>query len=66
MTDSIGKQEKIIAEVQDLYQPFIQVRTRNPTCRILLFQPCRSVVVRVAAEKMPSKAWQRRMTLSWS
>ena len=26
VTDSIGKQEKIIAEVQDLYQPFIQVR----------------------------------------
>jgi len=24
VTDSIGKQEKIIAEVQDLYQPFIQ------------------------------------------
>merc|ERR1712107_277029 len=26
VTDSIGKQEKIIAEVQDLYQPFIQER----------------------------------------
>ena len=66
MTDSIGKQEKIIAEVQDLYQPFIQVRTRSPTCETIFFQPCRNVVVRVAAEKMPSKAWQRRMTLSWS
>ena len=66
MTDSIGKQEKIIAEVQDLYQPFIQVRTRNPTCVTILFQPCRNVVVRGAAERMPSKAWQRRMTLSWS
>ena len=26
VTDGIRKQEKIIAEVQDLYQPFIQVR----------------------------------------
>ena len=25
MTDSVGKQEKIIAEVQDIYQPSIQV-----------------------------------------
>ena len=37
MTDSIGKQEKIIAEVQDLYQPFIQVR--NPILEIMLFVP---------------------------
>ena len=36
MTDSIGKQEKIIAEVQDLYQPFIQVRMRNPICDIII------------------------------
>ena len=66
MTDSIGKQEKIIAEVQDLYQPFIQVRMRSPTGETILFQSCRNVVGRGAAERMPSKAWQQRMTLSWS
>ena len=51
MTDSIGKQEKIIAEVQDLYQPFIQVRTRNQFLDNLNF--CRNAVVRAAAEKRP-------------
>ena len=51
MTDSIGKQEKIIAEVQDLYQPFIQVRNLSP--KIFSFYPCRNVVVRVAAERRP-------------
>ena len=64
MTDSIGKQEKIIAEVQDLYQPFIQVR--NPTHEMILFVPFRNVVVRVAAERRPSKAWQLLMMLLWS
>ena len=64
MTDSIGKQEKIIAEVQDLYQPFIQVR--DPILEVVLFVPFRNGVVRGAAERRPSKAWQLLMTLLWS
>ena len=65
MTDSIGKQEKIIAEVQDLYQPFIQVK--NPTLEILLsFHPCRNAVVRAAAERRPLKALQQLTMLLWS
>ena len=64
MTDSIGKQEKIIAEVQDLYQPFIQVKDASP--KILSFQSFRNAVVKAAAERRPSKAWQLLMTLLWS
>ena len=51
MTDSIGKQEKIIAEVQDLYQPFIQVRTKK--CYFDNLNRCRNAVVKAAAERRP-------------
>jgi hypothetical protein len=61
VTDSIGKQEKIIAEVQDLYQPFIQV----PPTAFRSTLP-RSGAGRGAAGRRRLRASRPPMMPSWS